>query len=196
MSRKEKIVVKPDIDYEQLSAAISKAINTSKEKEKKAEIKAEEEQDKEWQNILGQANFSKIKNGKSFFKHFHYVWQDWIAIWKLCTFKRKDANYTKATYALIQMSTSVMISLIRLILWIAIIVFSIVPFYFKNYKSLLVIIPFVVFLFLIERVIRIAKMEIENTEDKDVINIAYSSLISLISMVLSIIAIIVAIMIG
>ena len=193
MGKKNKSIIKQEIDYEQLSKAITKALKSSNEEIKSEAIKESELQNQEWRDQLGQSNYHKISKAKWFFKPILYIWFDLVAIWSLCTFKHKNANSTKATIALIRLSTSAMFSIIKVILWLGIIVLLVIPLYYKNLKYLIEFIPISLVLFLIERIIRIAKMEIENTENKEIIFMTFNSLISFISVFLVAFSIVVAI---
>ena len=194
MSQKNKtVVIKPDIDYDQLANAIAKAINSSKNKEKSEESRDEEEQKRKWRSDLGHSTVEKAKNAKWIFKPFLYVWSVIVTIFRIVTFSRKNATTTKGNIAFIRLSTAAMFSFIRLILWIGMICFIGMPIYEKNYEHLKYSIPYAFLLFFFERIIRIAKLEIDNTDDKDTINMAFNTLVSLISLILAVVAIIVSI---
>lgn len=172
------------IDYDRLADAIVKAeLQVDDEIEHKRE-KEKEELQKDWEANLG---INKEKPD--------YI-NDLRVLMSIVFMKKEKAIALAANNALLKMVLAGLYKLFEIVLYcidIIALVFSVVLFVQKAFEFGFFTIAIIFFLFLIARVIRIARFEIDNITDKNYLATLFAAIMSFVALIVSAIAIVISI---
>ena len=184
-------VVQPE-EIETLKPVENKDLNVEKDllkrERKKFEIeKREQENQKEWNQILGQKEYPENENW--FWKNVHKKRNDIVALYKLLFFKQKDVRDPRATFVLISLATMGIFSICKWMLYIFVI--SIIVGMFKMKIDILLGITLSFVLWMLARIFRMASFEVEKIRDGNLLIAIFSGVLSFVAVIIAIVAIIV-----
>lgn len=186
-----KIVV--DIDYEKLADAI---VHASHKIEQEKEEKLQEEQSIQKNNWELALKCKRYNGTNVFHKIFDCLTRPFRTIWGILTFRKKDATFENATYALFRMCNEYLLASYQYLFYfltlccgICILGYDVVSQYVNI--GIGVYISFLVLFLIIAQTIRIAKLEAMNSQNKETIKIIFDSIVSFTAMVFAIAAVLV-----
>lgn len=185
--------VKTDINYDKLAEAIVKAYKTIKTTEEKESEKQSKEERKEWLNIIGYKEYSEGENW--LLKKWHSMKNDFATLKCIFTFKAKDAKTPRLTFELIRLGTGLIYGLCEFLLYLLGAFFVVSPFVLQD--TIPIDYAYIALGFLsvfFARIIRIAKLEVENIKDKELLNMIFSANMTFWGVILAVIAIIIQIL--
>ena len=152
------------------------------EQKKKFEIeKREQENQKEWNQILGQKEYPENENW--FWKNVHKKRNDIVALYKLLFFKQKDVRDPRATFVLISLATMGIFSICKWMLYIFVI--SIIVGMFKMKIDILLGITLSFVLWMLARIFRMASFEVEKIRDGNLLIAIFSGVLSFVAVVIA-----------
>lgn len=176
-----------DLDYDKLALAIVDA-HKKIEAEK---IKTIEIENEEWRREIGLRDFQG--------RPFRQIWNTFACLLRLIFLKRKDAKTSHTTYGLIQITTELIFSAIKWLLY----VLSIVLYSFAVYSAIKdewlsfgITLTIGVLIFIFGRLFRIAAFEIEIIKNRDELLTISSAVTSIIAMIIAVVALIMQIVAG
>lgn len=182
--------LKTDIDYDKLAEAIVKAHKKIKaQEEKEAEDKRNTER-QEWLKIIGCRDYPD--NEKWLRRKWHEFKNNCAVLKTLFTFKKKDAKTPRLSFELMRLGATAVYGICELLLYmmaVSFVVYTIIANETAGSIYLSVAYGFITVLF--ARIIRIARFEIENIKDKEMLNTIFSATMAFIGVVLAVIALIV-----
>ncbi len=182
--------VRPDIDYNKLAEAIVKAHKKIKETEEKDAKRREKEERKEWLDIIG---YKEIELNLPWHKKkLQSIKNDFATLKVVFTFKAENAKTPRLTFELMRLGTGLIYGISEWLLYLLGAFFIASPFimkdkYFFDYGN--IGIGFLSIFF--GKIIRIAKLEVENVNDKEMLNTIFSANMTFVGIVLAIIAIVI-----
>ncbi len=189
------IVVKQEIDYDKLADAIVKAQIDFKVYEKNEAEKQEEIDRKNWRKIIGykeiEENWTRRKKKWQAFKN------DCATLKSVFTFKAENAKTPRLAFELMRLGTGMIYGICEWTLYLLGMFFIVFPFISKdvfllNYGN--IGLGFLSILF--GKIIRIAKLEVENVKDKEMLNMIFSANMTFVSVILAVIAIVISLFQG
>ena len=176
-----------NIDEKVLAREIIQAYEEFEQKKKFEVEKRERENQKEWNQILGQKEYPENENW--FWKNVHKKRNDIVALYKLLFFKPKDVRDPRATFVLISLATMGIFSICKWMLYIFVI--SIIVGMFKMEIDILLGITLSFVLWMLARIFRMASFEVEKIRDGNLLIAIFSGVLSFVAVVIAIVAIIV-----
>lgn len=181
--------LKTDIDYDKLAEAIVIAHQKIKAKEEKeAEDKRNTER-KEWLEAIGCKPFSE--NEKWIKRQLYSLRNVGATIISLFTFKRKNAKNPRLSFELMRLGATAVYGICELMLYIlavSFVVYMIIANGTAGSICLAVMYGFIAVLF--ARIVRIARMEVENCKDKEMLNMVFSANMTFVGTVLTAISLV------
>ncbi|MCM1006326.1 MAG: hypothetical protein NC485_00050 [Ruminococcus flavefaciens] len=188
MGRKNPII-KPDINYEQLADSIAKAITKVKEKEIKEAEKKKEEELKEWHETIG---LKEYPTNEKWVKRVYHKFLNNLKCFKAFIFYKKEYVKTPVmSFEFMRMIISGFYGLLQIALLFIGMILIIGAFISRD--NMIGNIITGIFILFFSAFFRIARLEIECTDNKEMLNMIFSALISFVSIVISIAALAVAI---
>ena len=185
-SRKTQTV---EIDYDKLAQAIVKAQEQAdKDVIKNAVIAANDELEnrkvlelekanEEWQNSLG---FNKNEN----IKNYNII----KVLFKILFLKKEKAKFSVANNILVKMVLIISYWILEWLIYFGIVILIVATIIGKSLTMVTFLILAGVIAFIFARIVRIARFEVDNINDKDYLVSLLSSITSVIAMVVAIIA--------
>lgn len=189
------IVVKQEIDYDKLADAIVKAQIDFKVYEKNEAEKQEEIDRKNWRKIIGYEVIDQNWTWRK--KKWQAIKNDWATLKSVFTFKVENAKTPRLTFELMRLGTGMIYGICEWTLYLLGMFFIVSPFISKdafllNYGN--IGLGFLSILF--GKIIRIAKLEVENVKDKEMLNMIFSANMTFVSVILAVIAIVISLFQG
>lgn len=187
--------VRTDIDYDKLAEAIVKAhkeIKTSEEKEAK---KQEKEERKEWYRIIGYKEIDENWTWRR--KKWQSFKNDCATLKSVFTFKAENAKTPRLAFELMRLGTGMIYGICEWTLYLLGMFFIVFPFiskdvFFLDYGN--IGLGFLSIFF--GKIIRIAKLEVENVKDKEMLNMIFSANMTFVGVILAVIAIVISLFQG
>lgn len=176
-----------NIDEKILACEIIRAYEEMERKKKLQEEKLEQENQKEWNMILGQKEYSENENW--FWKNVHRKRNDIVGLYKVLFFKRKDIRDPRATFVLMSLATTSVFSICKWVLYSFVILIIISMIKLEINIFLGIALSFV--LWMLARIFRIASFETEKIDDGNLIISIFSGVLSFVAVVIAIVTIIV-----
>lgn len=177
-----------DFDYDKFAEAIIKAENKITEEKIRKQKEENDEFQKNWEKALG----LKQNDQNEILKEIFQFWNVFIGI---ITFKKKNIIGENAIYILFKLINSFLLGLYQLILYLITIILTknyiINPIISKTFSiKNLYLAVLIIFSFIFAQLIRIAKLEMENSTDKDAIMSVFNAVIAFTAMILTVITVI------
>lgn len=177
-----------DFDYDKFAEAIIKAENKITEEKIRKQKEENDEFQKNWEKALG----LKQNDQNEILKEIFQFWNVFIGI---ITFKKKNIIGENAIYILFKLINSFLLGLYQLILYLITIILTknyiINPIISKTFSvKNLYLAVLILFSFIFAQLIRIAKLEMENSTDKDAIMSVFNAVIAFTAMILTVITVI------
>ncbi|MBQ8626122.1 MAG: hypothetical protein IJ419_08175 [Agathobacter sp.] len=192
---RENIVV--EIDYDKLAEALMKAESKAQEERQKKEKEEHERLQLEWEKAL---KCVRYRGNKWWHKIFDFITVPFRVSWGLITFHKKNATEDNATYALFKICNEYMLGVYQFVFGILALASLVCTLGYNQIQVLSIsrvwfgIMTF--FFFLIERIIRIVKLESANSKNKKAITTIFGSIVSFTAMVCAAITVIITLRIG
>ena len=177
-----------DFDYDKFTEAIIKAEKKITEEKIRKQKEENDEFQKNWEKALG----LKQNDQNEILKEIFQFWNVFIGI---ITFKKKNIIGENAIYILFKLINSFLLGLYQLILYLITIILTknyiINPIISKTFSvKNLYLAVLILFSFIFAQLIRIAKLEMENSTDKDAIMSVFNAVIAFTAMILTVITVI------
>lgn len=181
--------LKTDIDYDKLAEAIVRAHHQIKEQE---EIEAKNKkisEDQEWHKIIGCTNYHGDE--KWIQRLWHEVLNNMSVLISLFTFRKKDVKDTRLSFGLMQLGSMAVYGIFEWALYI-LAIFCIVFMVFavmakRAFWTICLSLIWGFVAVLLARIFRIAKFEIENLKDKEMVNMVFSANMAFIGVIFTVI---------
>ena len=172
-----------DFDYDKFAEAIIKAEKKITEEKIRKQKEEDDEFQRNWEKALNFKNYEQ----KNFFEEMAQIKNVFGGI---IHFKKKNIDRENAIYILFKLVNSFLLGIYQFLLYL--IMLGGIASVFFTYKNLWIILSIVIILFSLffARFIRIARLEIEESRDRDVIMSVFNAVIAFTAMVLTIITII------
>lgn len=184
------IVVKQEIDYDKLADAIVKAQIDFKVYEKNEAEKQEEIDRKSWRKIIG---YEEIDQNWTWRKKKWQAFKNGVFTLKaIFFFKAENAKTPRLTFELIRLGTGMIYNLCEWCLYCLCFLFIIAIFSLKaNIFTAIEYTVLAIMSAIFGKIIRIAKLEVENIKDKEILNMIFSANMAFVGVILAAIAIII-----
>ena len=179
----EKVTDKGFVDEQILSQAIVKAyFEIEAEKEEKAKAKAEKER-KKVLNDFGQKEYPDNEN--AFKKFIHKRGNDFRLVKKLLFIKKEEVKNTRATFALMSLTISLIFSLAQLMLYL-LSVGLVLGVFLKKFNIFYLLGALISWL--LARIFRIAIFEIDEMRDDALLTSIFSGVLAFVAAIAAILA--------
>lgn len=177
-----------EFDYEKLAKAIVHAQTEAEILREKEKEKLAEEQHRQWLKVLGQKTYLK----ENCITRILHRWRNNIVgFFKIMFLSRKKAQGDRATFVLLQLGLSLLFGAVKLFCYLMTIFFIAIGIYSFVQKTLdFSLLPFLYAIptFILGRVFRIAKFEIEKMTDRNYMLSILSAVTALIAMIITLVA--------
>ncbi len=185
----QNVIMPETFDYQEFADAIVKAQLKVKEKEDELNKQKSKEANIEWQKIIGYKEYSEDK--KWLIKRLHKLKNVIVVFFNMLFFKKKNAKYDIATFAILKLFLSALLGIFKFLLYLFAIGLLVSSFYSFAEKAFVFSgLPLCcAFLsFVIARLIRIAQFEVENMSEREYIIGILSAVTSFVAMILALLA--------
>lgn len=180
-------------DYQKLADAIVKAELKTKEKEDERRKQENEKAIAEWQEIIGYKEYGD--GGNKFTKTFQNLRNNFVVFIHILFFKKKNAKYDVATFAVLKLLLALIFEIFKLLLYLLAIGLPIYVIY-QSINNGFVISNILILLFsllslIVARCIRVAQFEIENIVKREYLIGILSAITSFVAMIIALIALLI-----
>lgn len=182
---------KCSIDYEKLAHAIVKAQQISKEKAERDEKKEQAKHKCEWYKTIG---YTELKGNEKILSRLGVEISNFFVIIKTFLFYKKEyAKTDNMTFSLLQMATSGILEIIKLLFYVIGILFivALATAIKDEIATMGIWIGYILLSFLtfvLGKMFKIASFEVENMTDRNLLISIFSAMTSFIAMMLAIFA--------
>lgn len=182
---------KCSIDYEKLAHAIVKAQQISKEKAERDEKKEQAKHREEWYKTIG---YTELKgNEKLLLKLWIKIRNFGVIIKTFFLYKKEYAKTDSMTFSLLQMATSGILGIIKLLFYVIGVLFivALATAVKDEIATMGIWIGYILLSFLtfaLGKMFKIASFEVENMTDRNLLISIFSAITSFVAMVLAVVA--------
>lgn len=183
------ITIPETFDYQRFADAIVNAQFKAGEKEKEITEQENQKADAEWKRLLGYKEYDSDKKWP--IRIFYELRNDIVLLYHILFFKRENAKYDIATFALLTLSLCAVFALLKVVLYLTTIAFLALVFYSAakgNFPHGFVSLCFALLSFMIARLVRMAQFEIENMKERGLLIGILSAVTSFVAMVVALLA--------
>lgn len=182
--------LKTDIDYDKLAEAIVKAHKKIKSQEEKETEDKRNAERQEWLKIIGCKDYPD--NEKWLRRKRHEFKSNCAVLKSLFTFKRKDAKTPRLSFELMRLGAVAVYGLCEVLLYLFALLLSVSAVMAnENIAEMCFFFAYGFVAVLFARIIRIARFEIDNIKDREMLNTIFSATMAFIGVILAVIALIV-----
>lgn len=182
--------IRTDIDYDKLAEAIVKAHQKVQDIEEKCAERKDKEERKEWQKTIGYIEYPETEKG--FLKKWHSMRNDWAVFCSAMTFKAEYAKKPRVAFELMRLATSSLYRLCEILLYILGLAIMFVAVCAATISPIgFACIPIGTIAWFFARIVRIAKLEVENITDKDILNTLFGANMTFLGVILAMVAIVI-----
>lgn len=185
----QNVIMPETFDYQKFADAIVEAQIKAKEKEDGLNKQKSEEANIEWQKIIGYKEYSDDK--KWLIKRLHKLKNVVVVFFYMLFFKKKNAKYDVATFAILKLFLSVLFGIFKFLLYLFSIGLLISTFYSFTEKAFVfsgIPLCYAFLSFMIARLIRVAQFEVENMNEREYLIGILSAVTSFMAMIFALLA--------
>ena len=173
-----------DIDYDKLAEAITKAQKNADLYQKQQDTKEIEMMDKEWRKLISEREYDYKKSILYNFLMFQI--SNLKILWNIIFIKEKTVRNARMLSKLIGVTNEFMFRTIETVFGVGSLALLMHPFRIKgNIAEYLVFGLFAFILFVISRVVKIARLETRYIEDSKQILVVFSTVVAFVSLVMA-----------
>ena len=173
-----------DIDYDKLAEAITKAQKNADLYQKQQDTKEIEMRDKEWRKLISEREYDYKKSILYNFLMFQI--SNLKILWNIIFIKEKTVRNARMLSKLIGVTNEFMFRTIETVFGVGSLALLMHPFRIKgNIAEYLVFGLFAFILFVISRVVKIARLETRYIEDSKQILVVFSTVVAFVSLVMA-----------
>lgn len=173
-----------DIDYDKLAEAITKAQKNADLYQKQQDAKEIEMMDKEWRKLISEREYDYKKSILYNFLMFQI--SNLKILWNIIFIKEKTVRNARMLNKLIGVTNEFMFRTIETVFGVGSLALLMHPFRIKgNIAEYLVFGLFAFILFVISRVVKIARLETRYIEDSKQILVVFSTVVAFVSLVMA-----------
>lgn len=185
----QNVIMPETFDYQKFADAIVVAQLKAKEKEDELNKQKSKEANIEWQKIIGYKEY--IDDKKWLIKRLHKLKNVVVVFFHMLFFKKKNAKYDVATFAILKLFLSALFGIFKFLLYlfsIGLLVSSFYSFAEKAFVFSGIPLCYAFLSFMIARLIRIAQFEVENMNEREYLIGILSAVTSFVAMILALLA--------